>query len=117
MKTNDTERVGARVTLEVAKAFATATVSLALGVAICLCLFFGGLALASGTIDVEAHHNTHPTMVATPAEHAVETTTVALEKITERATERRAFAAHESEGRPVEAAIPSGGGNRSGGDR
>jgi hypothetical protein len=97
------------VTLEVAKAFATATVSLALGVAICLCLFFGGLALAGGTIDVEAHHGAHPTMVATPAEHAVESTTVALEKITERATERRAFAAHESEGRPYRAAATRSG--------
>ena len=50
MRTNGSDRVGAKKVVAVARAFGTAVVSLALGAALCVGLLLGGVALAAGTL-------------------------------------------------------------------
>lgn len=89
MRTKGADRVDARGIAAAAKAFGVAIVSLAMGVAFCLCLLFGGTALAAGAANAGHDRGNHPALVATPAEHSLESVSVVLEKMTERATERR----------------------------
>jgi hypothetical protein len=90
MRTKGSDRGGASRIAATAKAFGTAIASLALGVALCLCLLLGGTALAGGAATPTHDRGDHPALLATaPSEHSLESVSVVLEKMTERAAERR----------------------------
>jgi hypothetical protein len=90
MRTKGRDRGGASRIAATAKAFGTAILSLAIGVALCLCLLLGGTALAAGAASPTQDRGDHPALVATAAsERSLESVSVVLGKMTERATERR----------------------------